>query len=85
MIDLDDTSNCPLGATCSCGNTEELGVVTVGTLVGVFCLTICEACIQFEQDIPGFSAARAIRASLEHCVHLGITADQMAEVMNDRD
>lgn len=82
MIDLDDISNCPLAGTCAvCGNTEDLDVGTLGTPVGVFCITLCPACVEYDQT-PRLTPVAAVRASLEHCAHLGIDADQMAEAMS---
>lgn len=82
MIDLDDTTNCPEGESCiSCRGTLDLAVATIGSPVGVFCVTLCYACVRWE-EMPRFSAVSAVRASLEHCGHLGIDADQMAEEMS---
>jgi hypothetical protein len=87
VIDLDDTENCPVAQACQiCSNTEEIEVATVSSVMGVFCLTICEACIRFMEaqlmEPPLFPVAIAARWSLEHCGHLGITVDQMAEAMS---
>lgn len=78
---LDDTTRCPVGDSCvSCRGTEALSVHTVGSLVGVFCVTVCAPCVQWE-DLPNWAVASAANASLEHCAHLGITVDDMAELM----
>lgn len=37
------------------------------------------------EAMPVLSWPGAARASLEHCQHLGITVDQMAEALDDRD
>ena len=81
--DLDDVSRCPLGVRCaSCGiERDDLQVRTVelGRL-GVACLTMCERCA--ESDVaPPVTVGTAARLTLQHCIHLGITIDDMAEAM----
>lgn len=81
MNRLDDTGNCPLGEICIfCGTSQELAVATLESPVGVFCLTMCDDCGE-RGRLPGFPVAYAVHASLEHCGHLGINADQMAAAM----
>lgn len=81
MISLDDTSNCPLNESCVyCGTIQELVVATLESPVGVFCMTMCDECGE-RGRLPGFPVAHAVRASLEHCGHLGIDADEMAALM----
>ena len=42
MIDVDDTSRCPLAAECAtCGSPTDFAVATADTPVGVLCLTLC--------------------------------------------
>lgn len=53
---------------------------TVGSPVGVFCVTMCSACVMWDQ-LPNFAVVSAVNAALEHCGHLGIDADQMAAAM----
>lgn len=78
-IDLDSTLDCPLGRSCiSCGARETLLVNTAHAVVGVFCLTLCVDCMASE-SLPRYSPVAAVHAVLEHCGHLGITADQMEE------
>jgi len=80
VIDLDDVSGCPLDSSCICcrGTAKQgLRVCTVGSPVGVFCVTMCSACIESD-ELPNFAVVSAVRAVLEHCSHLGIDADQMA-------
>lgn len=81
MIDLDDTSRCPVDSSCiSCRGATDLAARTVTSSVGVFCVTLCTACIQWD-ELPRFSPASAVRATLEHCSHLDIDADQMSAAM----
>jgi hypothetical protein len=79
-VNLDDTSNCPLQEICiDCGKAGWLEVRTFSSMVGVFCLTMCDDCARPRR--PSFSVTTAVRRSLEHCGHLGIDADQMAALM----
>lgn len=84
MIDLDSTAGCPQASACaSCGGAEELQEPeTLGTPIGVFCITRCVPCVQHEA-LPHYAIATAVGLILEHCGHLGITADDMARVMDD--
>ena len=86
MIDLDDTSSCPRGVRCeSCGiEGDDLAVATVelGRL-GVACLTLCSRCA--ESDVaPPVTVSTAARLTLQHCLHLGITVDEMDEALDAR-
>jgi hypothetical protein len=87
MVDLDSTTNCPRGARCeSCGvEAPDLRVDTVelGRL-GVACLTLCPRCSSSDVT-PPVSVGTAVRLVMQHCIHLGITADDMAtELERDR-
>jgi hypothetical protein len=83
-VDLDSTAQCPVEAACAgCGGSavlggRVLGVVTTESQVGVFCLTVCARCSPEGWQMP--LTWVTIRV-LEHCEHLGITADTMAEKM----
>ena len=87
MIDLDDTSRCPLGHRCeSCGaERDDLAVCTValGTL-GVACLTMCPRCANSDV-IPPVSVSTAVRLTMQHCLHLGITVDDMDAILEGGD
>lgn len=79
-INLDDTSNCPVGVRCeSCGT--ESGNLAVETAtsgrLGVLCLTLCRRCAAFDDIIP-VSVSTAVRLVGQHCGHLRITLDDMA-------
>lgn len=79
MINLDDTSNCPVAPACfGCGTDDGLAVATLQTMVGVVCLTTCPDCAHGRINLGLFAA---VEKSLEHCVHLGIDADEMAAAM----
>lgn len=84
MIDLDDTSNCPLAAECAyCGverGADGLAVTTVEAVVGVFCLTVCRDCAR-TRIRSKVGLVQMVKLSLEHCGHLGIDADEMAALM----
>ena len=80
-MNLDDTTNCPIGARCeSCGTTAPRSVHTATTPVGVICLTLCARCASSSLT-PRLAAASAARFVLDHCSHLGIDADQMEALM----
>lgn len=81
MTDLDNTANCRLGNSCEgCGDIDSLTVATIGSPVGVFCMTLCGRCTPNPASwrLP---MVRAVHRTLEHCEHLDIDADQMAAAM----
>lgn len=82
-IDVDDVSGCPVAERCeSCESTNDLDVVTLGTPIGVYCLTLCGGCVQaarFPEWANGWAATAAL--VLRHCAHLDIDLDQMAEAL----
>jgi hypothetical protein len=87
VIDLDDTSRCPLGVRCeACGaEAERLAVCTaeLGRL-GVACLTMCPRCAAGGTGAvvaASVSVSTAVRLVLQHCAHLGVDADDMAELL----
>jgi hypothetical protein len=85
MVDLDDTSNCPVGHRCeSCGTESgDLAVETARSgRLGVLCLTLCRRCAAFDDQIP-VSVGTAVRLVGQHAMHLGIDLDQMAAAMDD--
>lgn len=80
MIDLDDTSRCPIAKQCCwCGNRLSLLAVTFKTEIGVHCDTICAACLWLgPPDTPAtLSVGEAMRRVASHCEHLGIDLGQM--------
>lgn len=81
--DLDDVSGCPLGHRCeSCGSESgQLAVATArASTLGVICLTLCSRCASYDDQIP-VSVSTAARLVGQHCAHLGIDLDQMAEIL----
>jgi hypothetical protein len=85
-VNLDDTARCPVASECAtCAGTKDLAVVTVETPVGVLCCTLCVICGDDGERLPVLSWSGAVGASLQHCQHLGIDADQMAAAIAGRD
>jgi len=81
-VDLDDTSNCPVGFRCeSCGDAGGITVATASTAVGVLCLSLCPRCSS-STVAPPVAVGTAVRLVMQHCTHLGIDADEMAAAMN---
>lgn len=85
-IDLHDTSNCPLGHRCeSCGTAgEKLTVKTATTAVGILCVTLCPTCAA-SSVAPPVGLLAAVRFVAQHCMHLGVEADQMAAEIDEQD
>jgi hypothetical protein len=83
-VNLDDTSACPLGHRCeACGvERDDLAVCTVelGRL-GMACLTLCPRCAG-STIAPPVSVSAAARLVAQHCIHLGITLDEMAGALH---
>jgi hypothetical protein len=85
VINLDETGNCDRATGCVvCAATADLDVQTAETPLGVICLTLCPPCTDAGK-LPRFGMAEAVRMALDHCRHLGITADQMEAAMNPTD
>ena len=82
--DLDDTTRCPVATWCeSCNRTEDLYVVTADSgMGGVFCMTLCGACCDL--PLPQLGVLEAVTRVAEHCGHLGIDLDQMADAVATR-
>ena len=71
MVNLDDTSRCPVGPECeSCGGTDELAVSTADTPAGVICMTVCDAC-ELIAVHPVLSPAEEATRVREHGAHVG--------------
>jgi hypothetical protein len=85
VIDLDDTNSCERASACLvCHAGDDLAVQTAATPVGVICLTLCPACTDAGK-LPRLGMAEAVTMSLDHCRHLGITADAMGSAMAKTD
>ena len=82
--DLDDTTRCPAATWCeSCNRTGDLYVVTADSgMGGVLCMTLCGECC--ERPLPQFGVLEAATRVAEHCEHLGIDLDQMADSVATR-
>ena len=50
--------------------------------LGVACLTLCPRCAGSDV-VPSVSVGTAVRLTLQHCLHLGITADDIAQAMRE--
>jgi hypothetical protein len=49
MVNLDDTSRCPVRSECEgCGHTDELAVSTADTPAGVICMQVLAV-----EEVPG--------------------------------
>jgi hypothetical protein len=86
-LNLDDTTNCPLGDRCAhCGTTGGLVVATFDTPIGVLCRTICGTCAADDAPRNPFRFSlelnHVVRMVCDHCEHLGIDLDQMAAALD---
>lgn len=64
---------CPVAELCeSCGDSADLGVNEVRTLVGVLCLTLCRICVE-DECTPPLDCPSAVRRALLHAGHLTTT------------
>jgi hypothetical protein len=79
---LGPVARCPLAARCqACGADHELEVATYQTPVGVFCATVCGACLAAGNPPPIRSWGQACERVGEHCGHLGIDLDRMGALL----
>lgn len=77
-VDPDDVSRCPLDSRCEfCGGERWLELVTAGSRVGVFCVTLCDGCASAGR-LPALTPADAARRVAEHAGHLGCTVDDLS-------
>lgn len=86
-LNLDDTTNCPLGDRCAhCGTTGGLVVATFDAPIGVLCRTICGTCAADDAPRNPFRFSlelnHVVRMVCDHCEHLGIDLDQMAAALD---
>lgn len=84
--DLFSAAWCPIGEGCeNCGSAIDLNVETVETkTMGIFCLTLCDECTEFNR-IPSLSAPAVADRVLRHCGHLDITSDYMDHLIHGGD
>jgi hypothetical protein len=59
---------------------DDLAVATADTALGVLCLTLCPRCA-VPNVAPPVSVGTAVRLVGQHCAHLGIDVDEMAEIL----
>ncbi|MQA63908.1 MAG: hypothetical protein GEU86_21135 [Actinophytocola sp.] len=79
MIDLDDTTSCPLATRCaSWRGCSDLRVCTLMTPIGVLCRTLCADCVN-DKRAPRLSIRKVTELVIRHCEHLGIDLDEMAD------
>jgi hypothetical protein len=86
-IDQDNTDRCPRGVRCeACGREGNDLAVTTAELgpLGIACLTLCPSC-RTSNVAPPVAVGTAVRLVVQHCEHLGITADEMAEALTKRE
>ena len=77
MVNLDDTSRCPVGPACeNCGRTDRLAVSTADTPAGVLCMTVCDAC-ELIAVHPILSPAEEAARVLAHGQHVGVEVNPM--------
>lgn len=80
-LNLDDTSQCPTDNPCwSCGTAADLAVVTLGTSIGIYCLTLCGTCTAAGRFPTGWATTATL--VMRHCSHLDIDLDQMAAALD---
>jgi hypothetical protein len=79
---LGPSPRCPRAGRCeACGISRGLEVATYQTLVGVFCATVCDRCVDAGNAPPVRSRLEAFERVGAHCEHLGIDLDQMADLL----
>jgi hypothetical protein len=79
---LGPSAACPRAGRCeACGTTHALEVATYQTPVGVFCATVCWRCLSTGMAPPVRSWGQECERVGDHCQHLGLDLDQMADVL----
>lgn len=80
---LDDTSRCPIPEGCEvCGDSTETYTATYQTAVGVFCLAVCDACLDAGEFPKEMSWPWTADRVAQHCGHLGCDLDEMAAAID---
>jgi hypothetical protein len=75
MVNLDDTSRCPVAPECEgCGRLDELAVLTAEMPAGMLCVTLCDDC-EVLGVLPILSPAEETARVLEHAQHVGVDVD----------
>jgi hypothetical protein len=75
----------PAGRCEACGTPCGLEVATYQTVVGVFCATVCWRCLRVGNPPPVRSWGQACDRVADHCQHLGLDLDQMADLLEVRE
>jgi hypothetical protein len=71
VMNLDNTSRCPVGPECeTCGRLDELAVTTADRPVGVICMTVCDA-YEVLDVLPVLSPTEEAARVREHGEHVG--------------
>ncbi|WP_226353749.1 hypothetical protein [Pseudonocardia sp. ICBG601] len=78
-LDVDDTTGCPIANICvGCGQPgDDLAVTTVGTVLGVLCLTLCDVCAA-AGIVPVRTAPATAHAVATHLEHLSGDVSELA-------
>ena len=80
---LGPSRRCPRAGRCeACGATRALEVATCQTPIGVFCATVCWRCLRTGMAPPVRSWGQACERVGDHCQHLGLDLDQMADLLH---
>jgi hypothetical protein len=83
IVDLDDTSHCPVGRWCAvCLHVTDLQPATFLTPCGVLCASLCPDCATDGRS-PRLLLASVVRAVLDHCGHVGCTVEEMADTLTE--
>jgi hypothetical protein len=79
---LGPSPRCPRTGRCeACGTPRGLEVATYQTVVGVFCATVCWRCLRVGNPPQVRSCGQACERVADHCQHLGLDLDQMADLL----
>jgi hypothetical protein len=78
-----DTSNCPVAGRCTrCPRRDDLTVVPLRTVAGVFCATLCALCVEAGRLPWPESVTRTADMVLDHCEHTGLSVDDAAALLD---
>jgi hypothetical protein len=79
---LGPSAACPWVGRCeACGTTRAPEVATYQTPVGAFCATVCGRCLRVGMAPAVRSWGQACERVGDHCQHLGLDLDQMADLL----
>jgi hypothetical protein len=85
-VELGDTRRCTRAGQCEiCQGTTSLLVVARDSMLGELCATVCANCLrglsEGKQRFPNLGCTTAALRVGDHCEHLGIDLDQMADLV----